>query len=143
MSIIKIIFFMVPLVLAYTTINAQEIKYKRTDSTKYASDYNGAKGSNTKYNFANYKCWNGTKTECENYKDSNGDGVGDGPKTDCANFASQSLIDGGLNFSGFPGTINIGKGDKKRTKGIISVSQLLSSLKNAACFEIITGAIKT
>jgi len=60
-------------------------------------------------------------------------------QVDCANFASQALIAGGLDFTECPGSISIGKGGKSRTKGIIGVRSLLPSLRNGFCFEAINN----
>ncbi|MEW6110254.1 MAG: hypothetical protein AB1632_13975 [Nitrospirota bacterium] len=127
--------------------------------SKYAKDYCGTKGSGTTYNFKDYKCWNGSKSECENYiPDSDGDGLGEGPEVDCANFASQALIDGfggkdANPFSCVKDADIIGKDG--RTKGEKSVHDtkdkgtgktisngLLTHLKNSFCFEVITDPSK-
>jgi len=118
---------------------AKEITYKRIKATNYASEHCGSADPYSEtngYNFKDYKCWNGTLKGCENYKDSNGDGIGDGSKTDCANFMSQSLINGGLNFECVKKTDVIGTGNKnKGEKGVVGANRLIDVLQNNFCFE--------
>jgi hypothetical protein len=101
------------LLIMISYAQAAAIEFDRAEAQKYASEHCGTgTPPDVGYN-SDYKCWNGTLKGCENYQDKNGDGIGDGPKTDCANFVSQSLIDGGFDFNGFnykkDGAVTIGK----------------------------------
>jgi hypothetical protein len=91
------------------------------------------------YNHDKYKCWDPNNSKCENY--------GKGGGTDCANFMSQSLIDGGITFSDcltgkgedakagelVDGAVVIGKDNT--TKGIRSANDLITALQNSYCFK--------
>jgi hypothetical protein len=118
---------------------AKDIGYSRREALRYASEHCGT-SENTKYNFLQYKCWNARYPECENYgqKNKKGNYVG----VDCANFVSQALIEGGLDFSDYSGATNIGKGDNDGTRGFPGVKKLLASLAKGFCFEIISDPSK-
>ena len=100
MKIIEnIVLVSISLFFFVSTINATEIKIERDKAGAYVTKHCGAT-TDTGYNFSEYKCWNGEKSECVNYKpDTDGDGNGNGPRVDCANFASQALRAGNLDFS--------------------------------------------
>ena len=111
---------------------AKEVKYDRSASLTYASQH----CATDRYNHGEYKCWNGDLPECVNYRS--------GRHVDCANFASQALIAGGIDFSlydyGKPYAVSpvvIGN-EKMRTIGFPSVSDLIAVIKVSYCFEIIT-----
>ncbi len=127
------------LLLFIATTNAGEINYNRTGARDYAAKHCGAEGSGTTYNFTQYKCYNGDLSECENYGQDN-DGDGEVDHVDCANFASQSMIAGGLSFGCVGSADIVGKDDS--TKGETSVSQLKSALTKSFCFEVITDTSK-
>ncbi len=92
-----------------TNSYSKEITYDGDKAKEYAERHCGSPDPYSKtngYNFSEYKCWNGTLTECENHpskivgRDKNGNPIyGNGKKTDCANFVSQSMINGGLDFN--------------------------------------------
>ncbi len=123
-SIIFLIVILSALLLSAIS-NATEIEYNRNGAISYADAFC------KDYNHDEYKCWNGSLPECENYP---------GSRVDCANFASQALIDGGLNFGCVKGADIIGKDGA--TKGEITVAQLKSALQNSFCFEEITDPLK-
>jgi len=75
------------------------VAYNRNKAITYANDH----CKTEKYNHEKYKCFNPNNPNCENYNKGGG--------TDCANFISQALIDGGLNYDCHFGK---GKGDKAR-----------------------------
>jgi hypothetical protein len=125
---------------------AKEIKYKRSAAIAYAAEHTGDPTPytvNNRYNFTDYKCWNGELLECENHPSKGGNGR----KTDCANFASQALIAGGIDFSNFdfnqfkntglPVTpTNISTSGRKI--GFPRVADLLPVINISYCFEVIT-----
>jgi len=127
------------LFLASRDVEAKDITYNRDTAREYASRHCGT-SENTNYNFSQYKCWNAKYDKCENYgqKNKKGQYVG----VDCANYASQALIAGGLDFAGSNGAITIGKGENAGTKGHPSVKNLLSALLAKNCFEITTDPSK-
>ncbi len=106
-----------------------DVNYSRDDAIKYAKDYCGT--GTTEYNPA-YRRWNG---------DSESENPGEG-EVDCANFVSQALIDGGMNFNDAKGTENIGQGEKEGTRGFASVANLKEALLKRYCFEKITDPTK-
>jgi hypothetical protein len=130
-----------------------EITFNRTKAMEYAKKFC------KDYNHDNYKCWNGEIAECiednpwiskdvkgcKNKKTGNLDycckddnGNPENCHVDCANFASQSLIDGGIDFGGCPNATKIGKGDNSGRKGIIGVTNLVTALANGSCFEMVS-----
>jgi uncharacterized membrane protein len=124
---------------------SKDITYNRGTAITYAKDHCGTSES-TKYNFAEYKCYDGDKPECRadnpwlEYKDENGKVKY--KHVDCANFASQALIEAGFSFDGSYGAVTIGKGEKAGKKGHISVRDFLLALSMGNCFEIITDPSK-
>ncbi|MBM4278372.1 MAG: hypothetical protein FJ130_10915 [Deltaproteobacteria bacterium] len=77
-----------PLFLAVTNSYAKEVGYDRAKAKTYAERHCGSgKPPDVGYNTEKYKCFNPNNPNCE----SSG--------TDCANFMSQALIDGGITFS--------------------------------------------
>ncbi len=134
-------------VLFFSALNiyAGQISYNRGKAIDYASKHCGT-SEETKYNFTDYKCWNGYKPEC--VKDNPGikDGCKDkdgNPKpcyADCANFDSQAMIAGSLDFSCVKPVDTIGKDGK--TKGLIGVSPFKSALTRNFCFEVISDPSK-
>ncbi len=113
--------------LSYQICDAEEIKYERSEAVDYAKKFC------KDYNTEEYKCWNGKMEECENTG---------GRPADCANFVSQVMIDGGLDFACVDNANEIGKGENKGKKGEITVSQLQSELTENFCFEQITDRSK-
>lgn len=105
------------LFLSFRYAESKAITYNPTAAADYASRFCKT------YNHEKYKCWNGTLPECVNYP---------GPRVDCANFASQALIDGGLNFGCVKNSDVIGKDGS--TKGETSVRQILDALQSSFCF---------
>jgi hypothetical protein len=118
---------------------ANDIGYSRGEALRYASEHCGT-STGTQYNFSGYKCYNARYPECENYgqKNKKGQYVG----VDCANFVSQALNEGGLDFACSHGAVTIGKGENSGRKGHPSVKNLLSALLTNNCFEIITDPSK-
>lgn len=117
-----------------TSVWAKELTYNPSAATAYATLH----CSTATYNHDKYKCWDPKNSSCENYNKGGG--------TDCANFMSQALIDGGITFSncltgkGEPakpgelvdGAIVIGKDNK--TKGLRLAYDIVTALKNSYCF---------
>ena len=129
MKILKILslslfsFFILLSSLAYS---GTTLSYNRNEAKNYASDH--CKNYNTQDE-------NNTKDIAYvSYKDQG---------TDCANFVSQSMTKGTLNFSCVKNANEIGTGkENKGEKGEITVSQLESQLTENFCFEIITDPSK-
>jgi hypothetical protein len=116
-------------------VEAKNIICDRDAIRDYASRHCGTSESK-KYNFTDYKCYDGSKSECR--KDNNW--LTESMKVDCANFVSQALIDGGLVFNESFQALEIGKGENAGTKGHTSVYWLLYALLMENCFETITSS---
>ncbi|MBM4278370.1 MAG: hypothetical protein FJ130_10905 [Deltaproteobacteria bacterium] len=115
------------------------VKYDRTAALNYSKLH----CSSATYNLAKYKCFNPKNPNCES------------TGTDCANFISQALIDGGMNFDCHLGK---GKGDKARadrrelvegsvvigkdgkTTGIRSANDLYFALEDSFCFKQVSAS---
>ena len=84
---------------------------------------------------------------CQNYNTQDANNTKDIAYTsfgnDCANFVSQAMIAGGLNFSCVKDANPIGTGKKNKGElGEITVSQLKTQLAENFCFEVITDPSK-
>jgi len=129
--------FFAALIPDYAT--AKVIDYDKGRAVSYAQKFCGTNA----YNMAEYKCWNGTKLDCENHSNKGGNGK----KTDCANFVSQALIDGGIDFNVYATNssqyvvtpVNISKTSKKI--GFPRVRDLTPVLEASYCFEKITNPL--
>jgi len=135
-NVFLVTIFISILISIFGNVEARDVTYNRNAALRYAEQYCGAEGSGTAYNFSQYKCWNVDLEECR--KD-NPQNTG---RVDCANFVSQALIEGGLDFNDSKGAVTIGKGEKAGKKGHPLVKNLLSALLMQNCFEIITDPSK-
>jgi hypothetical protein len=111
------------------------ITYNRGAATQYATQHCGS-SAQTAYNLSEYVCYNGDIEQCRN----DNPWLTSNNHVDCANFVSQSVINGGLSFQDIPGAQTIGRAgsNKAGTKGFPSVNALLPALLKSFCFEIIT-----
>ena len=115
-------FLSVIVVLCVSIAEAQTVNYDGDKAIEYAANFCGAENSGTSYN-PNYR----------RYDDQN---------VDCANFVSQALIAGGLNFDNYPGHTDISKGANMGTGGFPLVTKLREALVMGYCFERITDPSK-
>ena len=130
--------FLIICFLLSVDVYGKVITFNRNKAKDYAANFCGSKDSGTKYN-PDYKCWNGKNPDClkdhpwlkNGCKDKYGNVID--CQIDCANFVSQALIDGGLDFSGCEGAMNIARNGN--VKGIVNVGQLLNALYYGYCFR--------
>jgi hypothetical protein len=129
------------LILSYFSVAwASGFTYNRSKAVTYAGDH----CKTATYNHDKYKCYNPKDSRCENYKKGGG--------TDCANFVSQALIDGGISFS----DCLVGKGTKAivgelvagadvtgkdgKVKGLILANDLITALQKSYCFKQVSAS---
>jgi hypothetical protein len=131
----------ISILLFVTNSYAKSIGYNRTQAKEYTGRHNGTGiPPDEGYNTEQYKCWNPKNPKCESAVYG----------SDCANFMSQALIAGGLNFDCLFGK---GKGKKARadrreflegsvvigkdakTTGIRSANDLYTALEDSFCFK--------
>jgi uncharacterized protein YfaT (DUF1175 family) len=103
-------FILVILLFCISIANANTVNYDKGEALAYARDYC------SDYN-SNYQKY---------------------PGFDCANFVSQALIKGGLNFDNYPNHNEIGEGTNKGKGGFYGVAKLRDALVMGYCFGKIT-----